>query len=130
MVPHRVRNDNGVTGTVLMVRGETGISRLRAAVDGIRLVEVAHHEPRTPAQVERYDELHAEVLRGLRAAGRDDLIPTLEGRVMMVACDDRVPDPIVAAVDEMVGLGQPAAVFVGPPGTAWLEQIDPRLTNP
>ena len=129
VVPHRVRNDDEVTATVLMVRGEARIAQLRAAADGVRLVEAAYHEPRTPAQVVRYDQLRAEVVRGLRASGLDDLVDTLEARVMMVARDDRVPDRIATAVGEMVALGQPVAVFVGPPGTAWVAQIDPRLTS-
>jgi hypothetical protein len=129
VVPHRARPDDEATATVLMVRGEAGVSRLRAAADTTQLVEVAYHEPRTPAQVERYDELHADVVIGLRAAGLDDLVATLDARVINVAFDDRVPDRVASAVSEMVRLGQPVAVFVGPPGTAWLEQIDPRLTS-
>jgi hypothetical protein len=127
VVPHRARTDDEATATVLMVRGEAGVSRVRAAADGTQLVEVAYHEPRTPAQVERYDELRADVVSGLRAAGLGDLVATLDTRVFMVSLDKRVPAPIGSAVLEMLELGQPVAVFVGPPGTAWLEQIDPRL---
>jgi hypothetical protein len=127
VVPHRARTDDEATATVLMVRGEAGVSRVRAAADGTQLVEVAYHEPRTPAQVERYDELRADVVSGLRAAGLGDLVATLDTRVFMVSLDKRVPAPVGSAVLEMLELGQPVAVFVGPPGTAWLEQIDPRL---
>lgn len=129
VVPHRVGNPDDVTATVLMARGETRIARLRAAADGAQLVEAAYYEPRTPDEVERYDELHADVVSGLRAAGREDLVPALDNRVMSVGLDGRIPPEVASAVSEMVGLGQPVAVFVGPPGTAWIEQIDPRLTT-
>jgi hypothetical protein len=129
VVPHRVDNPDDVTATVLMVRGETRISRLREAADGTTLVEAAYYEPRTPAEIERYDELHAEVVSALRAAGLEDLVATLEDRVMMVALDGRLPQRIRSVIDEMVRLGQPVGAFVGPPGNGWIEDIDPRLAG-
>lgn len=129
VVPHRATDLDAVTATVLMVRGETGISRLRAAADGTDLVEAAYYEPRTPAEVERYDELHADVVTGLRAAGRDDLVAALDNRVMSVGLDGPIPADVASAAWEMVSLGQPVAVFVGPPGNGWIEDIDPRLAS-
>jgi hypothetical protein len=78
-------------------------------------VQVAYYDPRSPAQRAEYDRLSAQVKGDLRAIGRDDLVPNVDGNVFTSSLDPRVPEPDRALLSRMVGLALPAAVFVGPP---------------
>ena len=112
VVPHRVLDRQDATAIVLLARGETAIEVARAAPG---VVEVAYEEPRSAAQVARYDELEAEVVSELRAAGLDDLVGIVERSVFMAALDERFPPHLREVTTEMISLGQPSAVLVGPP---------------
>ena len=45
---------------------------------------------RSEADIERYEELKAEVIAGLEAVGAQDILPTLDAAIMAVAIDPRV----------------------------------------
>jgi len=129
-VRHRVLADDEATGTLVLTRGERLIESLRAAIAaGAEVTELAYADPRTPAERARADELYALIASRLEAEGLADLRAQLDERAMMVPFDPRTPDDVVAAVDEMVALKAPVAVFAGPPGESWLAAVDSRLAR-
>ena len=110
-LPHRVRAAEDADATVNYVIGEANIDRWRADPAA---VEAAYYEPRSPAELERFGELHDEVAAGLRAEGLDDLLSALDNKIFLVGIDPRVPADLTGKVADMMDLGLPAAVFVAP----------------
>lgn len=110
-VPHRVLDPADATASVNYVIGQANIDRWRSTPEA---VEVTFFEPRTPAQLERFDELHAEVVAGLRDAGLNDLVTLLDNKLFLVGLDERTPPDLADKVGEMMDLGLPTAVFVAP----------------
>jgi hypothetical protein len=121
VVRHRVRDPADATAIVLFVRGVTAVDRMRQ-VPGV--VEVSYNDPRTREQIARYDELRSEVVAGLRSVGLDDLVERLDQSVLATALDERFPAELRVLTAEMIELGQPSAVLVGPPDASW-----PMLTS-
>jgi hypothetical protein len=112
LVPHRARGAAGATATVTFVRGDDDIERWRADPDR---VEVARYDPRTDGERARYRELRAEVDAELRRAGLDDVADLVRENLFVAMLSERFPPDLRPEVEEMVRLGQAAAVFVGPP---------------
>jgi hypothetical protein len=110
-VPHRVRAPGDADAIVNYVIGEANIDRWRADPTA---VEVVFHEPRSAADLERYERLRDEVADGLRAEGLDDLVDVLDNKLFLVGIDPRVPAALTDKVAELMDLGLPAAVFVAP----------------
>jgi hypothetical protein len=110
-VPHRVLDPADATATVNYVIGQANIDRWRSDPQA---VEVTFFEPRTPAQLERFDELHAEAVAGLRDAGLNDLVTLLDNKLFLVGLDERTPPAVADEVGQMMDLGLPTAVFVAP----------------
>jgi hypothetical protein len=110
---HRVVEPEEATARVELVTG--------AFVDEWReregAVELAHVDPRTPADVARFDELRRQVLDDLRAADLDELTEVVDINLFGAAVDPRVPDVTRRLMDEMLHLGLPTSVFVAPPDT-------------
>ncbi len=77
--------------------------------------EVSYYDPRSPAQRTEYERLRTRVKDDLRAIGREDLVPNVDGNTFTSSLDQRVPAADRGMLGRMVGLGLPAAVFVGPP---------------
>jgi hypothetical protein len=86
------------------------------AKPGATLVKLV--DPRNAAERREYDRLHREVVQRLRAAGLRRLIPRIDDNLFTATYDPQVPKPIQDRVRRMSILGQPAAVFVGPPALA------------
>jgi hypothetical protein len=107
----RVRTVEEATATIDYVVGTEAISRWRSRPDA---VEVAHTDPRTEADIARYDRRHAEVAARLRDAGLDDLAATLDRNLLAVAWDERLPRSLADDLDTLADLGHPEAVFVTP----------------
>ena len=84
----------------------------RAALPGYRVI--AEFDRRTPAEAARYAELRAQVIRDLGAAGRDDLVPLVDTNLFGIQLDPRLPWNVELAVGQMLRIGQPVAVLVGP----------------
>jgi hypothetical protein len=76
--------------------------------------EVAYHDPRSRAERVEYDRLRSEAIAELEAAGRPDLVPSVDGNVFGASLDPRVPERVRDKLSRMADLGLPAAVFVGP----------------
>jgi hypothetical protein len=112
LVPHRVRRPVDATATVNFVRGDDVIERWRSNPD---VVEVAHFEPRTSADLARYQELRTGVDAGLRDEGLDSLADLMDQNVVLAMLDEKFPSELQPEISEMLELGQPAAVFIGPP---------------
>jgi hypothetical protein len=110
-VPHRVRAPEDATASVNYVIGQANIDRWRSDPAA---VEVTFFEPRTPSQLERFDELHAEVVAGLTDAGLNDLVTLLDNKLFLVGLDPRTPSDLADKVGQMMDLGLPTAVFVAP----------------
>ncbi len=80
--------------------------------------QVAFVDPRSPTELKRYTELRDQVIGDLRRVGLDDLVGTLDTNLFGVQLDPRVSTDIQRAVDQMLLLGQPTAVFIAAPGTS------------
>ncbi len=111
VTPHRTIKPAEATALVHLSIGGDNIREWRAKPD---VVEVAYHDPRTRAERARYDRLRSEVIAELEAAGRTDLVPSVDGNVFGASLDPRVPERARDRLGQMADLGLPAAVFVGP----------------
>ncbi len=80
-------------------------------------VEVTVHDPRTREQVERYARLRDEIVEGLVAAGRDDLVPQVDGNILGLSAHDDLPESLVEPLYIMGSLPQPIGVFTWDPTT-------------
>jgi hypothetical protein len=111
---HRVLDDaSAADATVYLVTG--GYIDDARALPGV--LEVAYFEPRDDAQRAEFDRLRSDVLDDLRATGLDDIVPIIDLNLFGASIDERVPDRTQRAMARMLDLGQPAAVFIAPPGT-------------
>lgn len=109
---HRVRPPAEATAQVHMATG-FWIDRWRAVPDA---VEVARHDPRTPAQRAEFERIRRQVLTDLEEAGLDDVAPLVDGNLFGATLDPRLPDETRERMERMLHLGLPAAVFLAPPG--------------
>jgi hypothetical protein len=110
-VPHRVRDPKDADATVDYVIGQANIDRWRANPDA---VEAAFFEPRSAQQLERFDELHDDVVAGLEALGLNDQVSVLDNKLFLVGINPDVPSELADEIGEMMDLGLPTAVFVAP----------------
>jgi hypothetical protein len=82
-----------------------------------RFREVAFAEPRTLAEQATYAKLREEVIADLLASGLDDLVDLVDTNLFKLNNDQRITSRSKELASEMSDLGQPAAVFLGPPNT-------------
>jgi hypothetical protein len=80
-------------------------------------VEIALHDPRSPAELVEHEQLTAEITAALTAAGNDDLIGMLDTNLFGLQVDPRVAPHVQRMVDRLLHLGGPTAVFILPPGS-------------
>ncbi len=111
VTPHRVLTPRTATATVHFSRG-LDIPRARRT-PGFTLV--ASYDPRTPVERRRYRALRREAIDRLDAAGRADLVPLVDENLFIATFDPRLDATTKRLLEELLDLGQPAAVFVGPP---------------
>ena len=78
-VEHRVMGLDEATGQVDLVIGQAGIDDARRRPGA---VEVATADIRSEADIERYEELKAEVTAELEAIGAQDIVPALDAAIM------------------------------------------------
>lgn len=90
------------------------IETWRALPDAI---EVAYVEPRTAAEIRRFEELRDEAVARLEADGLDDVVPLVDANLFGASIQRRVPSSTRELLAEMLDLGLPTAVFVAPAGT-------------
>jgi hypothetical protein len=77
--------------------------------------EVASIDPRSEQQRAEFERLRVEVMEQLRAAGLGELTEQVDENLFTLGIDQRVPDETKALVAEMLDIGMPTAVFIGPP---------------
>lgn len=109
----RTKRQGEAADAVVMVTGEF-IEAYRA--DG-RFTEIADADPRTEAEVDEYADLRTQVIDDLTAAGLDDLMELVDTNLFGLDIDERIPPATKELTTRMIALGQPVAVFLGPPGT-------------
>jgi hypothetical protein len=115
LVPHRVRPPVDATASVTFVRGAEVVERWQSNPD---VVEVAYFDPRTAGEMARSHELRAGIDARLRDAHLDSLVDLMDQNLLVASLDERFPSELRPDILEMIELGQPAAVFVGPPDVA------------
>jgi hypothetical protein len=80
--------------------------------------ELAFDDPRSRAQVAEYGGLRDRVRSDLATAGFDPGdIELVDTNLFGLSIDDRLPDDTREAIERMLELGSPAAVFLMPVGT-------------
>jgi hypothetical protein len=82
--------------------------------DAVKVVEV---DPRTPAEVRRFESLRAEAIRQLEAQGNDEVVPLVDQNLFGASIQRSVPSSTRKLLAEMLDLGLPTAVFIAPAGT-------------
>ncbi len=75
-------------------------------------VEVAAVEPRTNADVERYEQVRSELIGVLTAAGRVDLVPAVDTDPVLVSLVPDLPSAAGMLIFEMDRIPKPMAVFI------------------
>jgi hypothetical protein len=113
VTPHRVVLEVDATTQLRLATGRY-IDEV-AALPGA--VQVAFHDPRTPADIARGEQLAQQVRTSLIAAGVEELVPMIDDNLFGLQLDSRVPADVQEMVDELLRLGVPTAVFVLPPET-------------
>jgi hypothetical protein len=113
VTPHRVVLEADATTQLRLATGRY-IDEV-AALPGA--VQVAFHDPRTPADIARDEQLAQQVRTSLIAAGVEALVPMIDDNLFGLQLDPRVPAEVQEMVDELLRLGVPTAVFVLPPET-------------
>jgi hypothetical protein len=121
-----------------LYRGAARAHRVLAAADADRVVhlengagigtwrrrpgvtQVAEFDPRTPRQRLEYERLRAALVRGLNDAGLSQVVRSVDGKgdddnLVFAGLNPIVPSRLRHLVDDMLHLGLPTAVFVGPP---------------
>jgi hypothetical protein len=79
------------------------------------VVEVAHDDPRSEAQVATYDRLRTRLIDGLRDAGQADLVPQVDANLFGLNADPRFPPEMHRTVIELADVPQPLGVFTWDP---------------
>lgn len=108
---HRVIDGSDASARLILASG-LWVPRWRT-VPGV--VELAAVDPRDAQGRARFAELSAAVRADLAAEGLGDLVPLVDGdNLFEAAIDERVPRYIERQLAEMLSLGVPTAIFVGP----------------
>ncbi len=114
LTQHRVVDAAEADAQIELAVGTDFVARWRAHAPD---AELAYAEPRTTDELAEYDDLRASVIADLEAAGLDDEIPLVDGNLFGLSLDGRLDDDTREAVERMLELGAPAAVFLVPVGT-------------
>ncbi len=77
--------------------------------------QVAFFDPRTPAQKSEYARLHEQVVAGFEAAGQTARAREVDDNLFVAIYQPDLPAGLKPVLERMLSLGQPSAIFVGPP---------------
>lgn len=77
--------------------------------------EIAYFDARTGTERSRYARLRSVLIRELKAAGLDELVPAVDENAFALANDPALPESTRSTIVSMRRIGVPTAVFVGPP---------------
>ena len=113
-LPHRTATESEVDSVLWVVVGPKNES----LVGDETLTQVAYFDPRTADERLRAATLLVQIENGLRAAGRDELIPNLvsPGASLLFA-EPPLPDDVARDLRDLYLLGQPVGVYSVAPGT-------------
>lgn len=109
---HRIYGPSQYTGVVHLAVGASDIDSWRAT-PGAR--EVAAVDLRTPAERVEYRRLRRRMISELRRAGLPDLAAAVDESLFMARFAPQSPTRLYPFLERMLAIGQPFAVFVGPP---------------
>ncbi|HEY3725045.1 MAG TPA: hypothetical protein VGN59_16965 [Acidimicrobiia bacterium] len=112
IIPNRKVTPDDATAVVHLAVGPANIARWRAK-PGVS--QVAFYDPRSPAQKAEYARLRAEVVRRFRAAGQDTRAREVDNNLFVAIYQPHLPKGLKPVLERMLVLGQPSAIFVGPP---------------
>jgi hypothetical protein len=108
----RVLDAEDATAVVHLAVGRRDIDVWRARPD---TVEIASYDPRNEREMAEYQRLRKRVIRELTDAGLPDLAAIVDDNLFMATFQPQVPEEIQPPLVRMINLGQPSAIFVGPP---------------
>jgi len=114
--PHRVFANGAYDAEVHVVSGGW-IERWPAGHPGVE--QLLLHDARTDAERARFDELDAHVAARLTELGRSDLLEVVDTNLFGASLDPALPPDVVADLSEMLLIGEPLAIFLGPPGSTF-----------
>lgn len=109
---HRVTTRTEADAEIHLAAGPGAIDGARAHV-GAR--ELAYYDPRTGAQIARYERNRTVVIDGLTAAGLDDLVPEVDNNLFRLTADARLPEDLQRPLYIMGSTPQPVAVYTWDP---------------
>ena len=115
-LPQRVLPEDRADGVLYVIVGAK-IEDVRQRSD---MKELTYFDVRTPAEVQRSDELFALLRQRFEEIGQPELadrLSTQYGYAALLFSMPPLPSDILAAVSELVELRQPVAVFLAAPGT-------------
>lgn len=107
--PFRVLDEADATAVVTYVAGPA-VDEWRRRPDA---VEIAHVEP-AAADVHEADRLRERATADLERHGLDDLVDDLDGNLLALGLDPRIPAPTVATLRHLIALSGPTSIFVSP----------------
>ncbi|CAN5835372.1 hypothetical protein BH24ACT3_BH24ACT3_15780 [soil metagenome] len=108
---HRVMAPSEADGNVHLSVGPD--IEARRALPGFE--QVASSDPRTAGERREYEQLQDGAQRDLRAAELDDTATLVETNLFLAALQPGLPADVEQRIIRMIDLGEPIAVFVGPP---------------
>jgi hypothetical protein len=117
IIPDRLVTTEDATAVVHLAVGPGNVARWRAKPN---MHEVAFYDPRTPAQRAEYARLRREVVRRFKEAGQATRAEEVDNNLFVAIYQPDLPAGLKPVLERMLALGQPSAVFVGPP------EIDPE----
>lgn len=107
-LPHRTAPMEQTDEVLWVVVGPA----LQEAISDPALKLLATFNPRSPQQQARAEVLLREVAKGLRDAGRDDLVSSLDSPgASILFAQPPLPENTADLIRELIGMGQPTGVF-------------------
>jgi len=107
-LPHRTAPMEQTDEVLWVVVGPA----LQEAISDPALRLLATFNPRSPQQQARAEVLLREVEKGLRDAGRDDLVSSLDSPgASILFTQPPLPEDTADLIRELIGMGQPTGVF-------------------
>ncbi len=112
IIPHRKLTPADATAVVHLAVGPANIALWRAKPN---MHEVAFYDPRTPAQKAEYARLRAEAVQRFKAGGQATRAHEVDNNLFVAIYQPDLPVGLKPVLEQMLALGQPSAIFVGPP---------------
>jgi hypothetical protein len=112
IIPDRKVTPEDATAVVHLAVGPANIALWRAKPD---MHEVAYYDPRSPAQKAEYARLRAEAVQRFKEGGQATRAREVDNNLFVAIYQPDLPAGLKPVLEHMLALGQPSAIFVGPP---------------